>query len=180
LQPSTTLPVNLGRTVTNKTGIAECFLPRLNHTVVRLFDFPCRTADTTIRRHGPEHLRMTVMKSGLESNRREPKAVQAVGEISATQVLTQAHLRGASWKCYDGRALRCSAAPPICAEALDVATAAPQPAGVMTTSTTEAGLPIATSSSNSHEKEGPGRSSQRVALNRSEAVDASLDRRPIG
>jgi hypothetical protein len=83
LQPSTTLPVNLGRTVTNKTGIAECFLPRLNHTVVRLFDFPCRTADTTIRRHGPEHLRMTVMKSGLESNRREPRAVQVrEGNIS--------------------------------------------------------------------------------------------------
>jgi DNA-binding NarL/FixJ family response regulator len=52
----------------------------------------------------------------------------------------------------------------LTAEAVDVVTAAPQPAGALATSTTEAGLPIATSSSNSHEEVGPGRSSQRVAL----------------
>ena len=52
----------------------------------------------------------------------------------------------------------------LSAEAVDVVTAAPQPAGAMTTSTTGPRLPIATSSSNSHKKEASGRLSQRVAL----------------
>jgi DNA-binding NarL/FixJ family response regulator len=50
------------------------------------------------------------------------------------------------------------------AEAVDVVTAAPQPASAMTTSTTGSRLPIATSSSNSYKEEGSGRLSQRVAL----------------
>jgi DNA-binding NarL/FixJ family response regulator len=50
------------------------------------------------------------------------------------------------------------------AEAVDVVTAAPQPAGAMTTSTTGSRLPMATSSSNSDNEEGSGRLSQRVAL----------------
>src|SRR5260370_733207 len=36
-----------------------------------------------MRRNDPEHLRMTVTKSGLESNHREPRAVQALAETSA-------------------------------------------------------------------------------------------------
>jgi DNA-binding NarL/FixJ family response regulator len=53
----------------------------------------------------------------------------------------------------------------LSAEALDVVvTAAPQPAGAMTTSTIGSRLPIATSSSNSYKEEGSGRLSQRVAL----------------
>ena len=52
----------------------------------------------------------------------------------------------------------------LSAEAVDVVTAAPQPAGAMTTSTTGPRLPIATSSSNSYKKEASGRLSQRVAL----------------
>jgi DNA-binding NarL/FixJ family response regulator len=50
------------------------------------------------------------------------------------------------------------------AEAVDVVTAAPQPAGAMTKSTTGSRLPLATSSSNSDNEEGSGRLSQRVAL----------------
>jgi DNA-binding NarL/FixJ family response regulator len=50
------------------------------------------------------------------------------------------------------------------AEVVDVVTAAPQPAGAMTTSTTGSRLPIATSSSNSYKEERSGRLSQRVAL----------------
>src|SRR5882757_536856 len=52
----------------------------------------------------------------------------------------------------------------LSAEAVDVVTAAPQPAGAMTTSTTVSRLPLATSSSNSYKEEGSGRLSQRVAL----------------
>jgi DNA-binding NarL/FixJ family response regulator len=52
----------------------------------------------------------------------------------------------------------------LSAEAVDGATAAPPPAGAMTTSTTGSHLPIATSSSNSYKEEGSGRLSQRVAL----------------
>src|ERR1700726_4019822 len=62
------------------------------------------------------------------------------------------------------------------AEAVDVVTAAPQPAGAMTTSTTGSRLPIATSSSNSDNEEGSGGLSQRVAL-----IDPKpLTRRSIG
>ena len=62
------------------------------------------------------------------------------------------------------------------AEAVDVVTAAPQPAGAMTTSTTGSRLPMATSSSNSDNEEGSGRLSQRVAL-----IDPKpLTRRSIG
>ncbi len=50
------------------------------------------------------------------------------------------------------------------AEAVDVVTAAPQPAGAMTTSTTGSRLPMETSSSNSDNEEGSGVVSQRVAL----------------
>ena len=64
----------------------------------------------------------------------------------------------------------------LSAEAVDVVTAAPQPAGAMTTSTTGPRLPIATSSSNSYKEEGSGRLSQRVAL-----IDPKpLTRRSIG
>ena len=52
----------------------------------------------------------------------------------------------------------------LSAEAVNLVTAAPQPAGAMTTSTTGPRLPIATSSSNSYKKEASGRLSQRVAL----------------
>ena len=52
----------------------------------------------------------------------------------------------------------------LSAEAVDVVTAAPQPAGAMATSTIETRLPIATSSTNSYQEEGSGRLSQRVAL----------------
>jgi hypothetical protein len=52
----------------------------------------------------------------------------------------------------------------LSAEAVDVVTAAPRPAGTMTTSAIESRLPIATSSSNSYKEEGSGRLSQRVAL----------------
>jgi DNA-binding NarL/FixJ family response regulator len=62
------------------------------------------------------------------------------------------------------------------AEAVDVVTAAPQPAGAMTTSTTGSRLPMETSSSNSDNEEGSGRLSQRVAL-----IDPKpLTRRSIG
>jgi DNA-binding NarL/FixJ family response regulator len=62
----------------------------------------------------------------------------------------------------------------LSAEAVDVVTAAPQPAGAMTTSTTGSRLPLATSSSNSYNEE--GRLSQRVAL-----IDPKpLTRRSIG
>src|SRR5258708_244713 len=64
----------------------------------------------------------------------------------------------------------------LSAEAVDVVTAAPQPAGAMTTSTTGARLPIATSSSNGYQEAGAGRLSQRVAL-----IDPKpLTRRSIG
>src|SRR5258708_27152237 len=64
----------------------------------------------------------------------------------------------------------------LSAEAVDVVTAAPQPAGAMTTSTTGSRLPIATSSWNSYKGEGSGRLSQRVAL-----IDPKpLTRRSIG
>jgi DNA-binding NarL/FixJ family response regulator len=52
----------------------------------------------------------------------------------------------------------------LSAEVVGGVTAAPQPAGAMTTSTIETRLPIATSSSNSYQEEGSGRLSQRVAL----------------
>src|SRR5258707_14230737 len=52
----------------------------------------------------------------------------------------------------------------LSAEAVDVVTAAPQPAGAMTTSTTGSRLRLAASSSNSYQEEGSGRLSQRVAL----------------
>jgi DNA-binding NarL/FixJ family response regulator len=55
-------------------------------------------------------------------------------------------------------------------------TAAPQPAGAVTTSTAGSRLPLATSSSNSDNEEGSGRLSQRVAL-----IDPKpLTRRSIG
>jgi len=64
----------------------------------------------------------------------------------------------------------------LSAEAVDVATAAPQPADAVTTSTTGSRLPLATSSSNSDNEEGAGRLSQRVAL-----IDPKpLTRRSIG
>lgn len=64
----------------------------------------------------------------------------------------------------------------LSAEAVDVVTAAPQPAGAMTTSTAGSRLPLATSSSNSDNEEGSGRLSQRVAL-----IDPKpLTRRSIG
>jgi DNA-binding NarL/FixJ family response regulator len=64
----------------------------------------------------------------------------------------------------------------LSAEAGDVATAAPQPADAVTTSTTGSRLPLATSSSNSDNEEGAGRLSQRVAL-----IDPKpLTRRSIG
>jgi DNA-binding NarL/FixJ family response regulator len=63
----------------------------------------------------------------------------------------------------------------LSAEAVDVVTAASQPTGAMTTSTTGSRLPIATSS-NSYKEEGSGRLSQRVAL-----IDPKpLTRRSIG
>jgi DNA-binding NarL/FixJ family response regulator len=52
----------------------------------------------------------------------------------------------------------------LSAEVVGGVTAAPQPAGAMTTSTIETRLSIATSSSNSYQEEGSGRLSQRVAL----------------
>src|SRR5260370_31706820 len=52
----------------------------------------------------------------------------------------------------------------LSAEVVDGVTAAPQPAGAMTTSTIGSRLPTAASSSNSHKEEGLGRLSQRVAL----------------
>jgi hypothetical protein len=52
----------------------------------------------------------------------------------------------------------------LSAEVVDGVTAAPQPAGAMTTSTIGSRLPIATSSSNSYKEEGSSRLSQRVAL----------------
>jgi DNA-binding NarL/FixJ family response regulator len=64
----------------------------------------------------------------------------------------------------------------LSAEAVDVVTAAPQPAGAMTTSTTGSRLPIATSSSNGYKEAGSGRLAQRVAL-----IDPKpLTRRSIG
>jgi hypothetical protein len=64
----------------------------------------------------------------------------------------------------------------LSAEAVDVVTAAPQPAGATTTSTAGSRLPLATSSSNSDNEGGSGRSSQRVAL-----IDPKpLTRRSIG
>src|SRR5580704_7595633 len=64
----------------------------------------------------------------------------------------------------------------LSAEAVDVVTAAPQPAGAMTTSTAGSRLPMATSSSNSDNEKGSGRLSQRVAL-----IDPKpLTRRSIG
>ena len=64
----------------------------------------------------------------------------------------------------------------LSADAVDVVTAAPQPAGAMTTSTAGSRLPLATSSSNSDNEEGSGRLSQRVAL-----IDPKpLTRRSIG
>src|ERR1700730_10371657 len=64
----------------------------------------------------------------------------------------------------------------LSAEAVDVVTAVPQPAGAMTTSTAGSRLPLATSSSNSDNEEGSGRLSQRVAL-----IDPKpLTRRSIG
>jgi DNA-binding NarL/FixJ family response regulator len=62
------------------------------------------------------------------------------------------------------------------AEAVDVVTAAAEPAGAMTPSTNDWRLPITTSSSNSYKDEGSVRSSQRVAL-----IDPKpLTRRSIG
>jgi hypothetical protein len=52
----------------------------------------------------------------------------------------------------------------LSAQVVDGVTAAPQPAGAMTTSTIGSRLPIATSPSNSYKAEGSGRLSQRVAL----------------
>jgi DNA-binding NarL/FixJ family response regulator len=64
----------------------------------------------------------------------------------------------------------------LSAKAVDVVTAAAQPVGAQTASTTGSRLPIATSSSNSSKKEGSGRSSQPVAL-----IDPKpLTRRSIG
>ena len=68
----------------------------------------------------------------------------------------------------------------LSAEAVDVVTAAPQPPDAMTTSTTGSRLPLATSSSNSDNEEGAGRFIAARGFDRSEAVDASLDRRPVG
>src|ERR1700720_1580300 len=66
--------------------------------------------------------------------------------------------------------------PDLSADAVDVVTAAPQPAGAMTTSTAGSRLPLATSSSNSDNEEGSGRLLQRVAL-----IDPKpLTRRSIG
>jgi DNA-binding NarL/FixJ family response regulator len=64
----------------------------------------------------------------------------------------------------------------LSAVAVNVVTAAAQPVGAETTSTTGSRLPIETSSSNSYKKEGSGRSSQRVAF-----IDPKpLTRRSIG
>ena len=64
----------------------------------------------------------------------------------------------------------------LSAEGVGVVTAAPQPAGAVTTSTAGSRLPLATSSSNSDNEAGSGRLSQRVAL-----IDPKpLTRRSIG
>jgi DNA-binding NarL/FixJ family response regulator len=64
----------------------------------------------------------------------------------------------------------------LSAEAVDIVTATPQPAGAMTPSTIGPPLPIATSSSNRGKEEGSDRLSQRVAL-----IDPKpLTRRSIG
>jgi DNA-binding NarL/FixJ family response regulator len=64
----------------------------------------------------------------------------------------------------------------LSAEAVDVATAVPQPADAVTKSTIGSRLPLATSSSNSDNEEGAGRLSQHVAL-----IDPKpLTRRSLG
>ena len=63
----------------------------------------------------------------------------------------------------------------LSAEAVDGATAAPPPAGAMTTGTTGSRLPLATGSSNGYKKEASGRLSQHVAL-----IDPKPLKRPRG
>ena len=68
----------------------------------------------------------------------------------------------------------------LSAEAVDGATAAPPPAGAMTTSTTGSRLPMTTSSFEQRQRRGVGRIIAARGVDRSKAVDASLDRRPVG
>jgi hypothetical protein len=63
-------------------------------------------------------------------------------------------------------------------EGVDVVAVA-QPGGAETTSTTGSHLPIATSSTNRHKDGGVGQIIAARGVDRSEAVDASIDPRPV-
>src|SRR5258706_14715366 len=105
---------------------------------------------------------MTVMKSGLESNRRAP--FRPWGNIACPM----RQLSPSPWRCRmamlrgpSTAALGIPADPSV--EGVGVVAIA-QPGGAGPTSTTGSRLPITTPSTNSHKEGGSGRLSQRVAL----------------